>query len=235
MCDLGTWLFSLISNLQHWLSGGGVGGTAILLLLLMERFSKFTMSKKWYFIIFIVFFIIGSSFVTWKDKNDELIAIQNKLKSPQFNGQIEGYQLIASSKSVTLIMEATIKNPFGPPSALTNWKMTIKFPDGHIINGKILPLTGKDLKISLKKLKGAPPKAAFIYPPGKYLPDVSSQPIPAGGLCGGWFWTQFKKDEFDKVYEKGASIELEFWDILSNKKHVLEEVMGKDKTSPYPY
>ena len=125
-------------------SGGGFGGVIVLIIYLTERFRGQAMNKKWYALLFIVLFILGASFMVWKDKNNQLIVLQSKLKAPQFGGELHDIHAITNDyikDSVTIIVGGEITNPFGPPSAITNWQMTIKLPDGTYYCGSSFTIT----------------------------------------------------------------------------------------------
>lgn len=88
MTDFFNWLYLLVGHWQKWLSGGGLGGLVILLVYLLERFRGRTMPKRWYIIVFIVFYIIGASFVTWKDEHEQVVSLTQKLETKQKNREI---------------------------------------------------------------------------------------------------------------------------------------------------
>jgi hypothetical protein len=63
MNDLILWLSLLFGHWQNWLGGAGLGGFIVLVVYLLERFKGWTMPKFWYALLFIFFFILGSSFM----------------------------------------------------------------------------------------------------------------------------------------------------------------------------
>ena len=53
----------------------------LIVLYLIERLhpQKWTMPKRWYVVILFVFFVLGASFITWKDQQSENISTPKKV------------------------------------------------------------------------------------------------------------------------------------------------------------
>jgi hypothetical protein len=64
------WLWSMITHWQSWVSGGGLGGLILIVLLMVEKFHPrgWTMPKRWYAVIIGAFFVLGASFMAWRDE-----------------------------------------------------------------------------------------------------------------------------------------------------------------------
>jgi hypothetical protein len=77
-----------------------------------------------------------------------LIALQDKLRTPQIEGEIggvvSGIHLMGGVKIPLLIIGGVVTNPVGPPTGLFNWKIGIRMADSHTIWGKEILLEDKD-------------------------------------------------------------------------------------------
>jgi hypothetical protein len=85
MRDFLTWAALLLSQWQHWASGGGFGGAAVLILYLLERILRWAMPKAWYLLIFVGFFILGASFMVWRAEHKLVEDLNSRLEIQQKN------------------------------------------------------------------------------------------------------------------------------------------------------
>lgn len=225
MGEFGLWFSALIGQWQFMISAGGFIGFLLIILYFTETFCGWTIPKLWYalFVIFLV--IIIASFLAWKDehrqvnaKDQVLTALQKRLKSPEFRGQIDNIITGKLNGQPLVVLEGTIWNSTGPSSSLINWKMTIEFPDGKRIEGEVPFGTGKHMDVAIPT-GGAELFAALQY--AKFWPEGASQPIVEGAVLNGWFWSTFSKLDLNEAYGKKAKVIVQFEDVREHKKHTL--------------
>jgi hypothetical protein len=148
-----------------------------------------------------LFVLLWAGYLTWQDKNKELIALQERLKSPEFGGNIGGVNSVITSEGIAVVfLNGVITNPVGPPSGIINWRVYLEFYDGRIIEGAIPPATGKDVRVPLK---GQIDKA-FIFPAAFYWPEQAGRPILPGGSCAGWIMATFGNLNWDQAWGGGV-------------------------------
>jgi hypothetical protein len=85
MKELRLWLTRLVNHWPKSLSGVSVGGVGVILPYLLERSQGWTMSKLWYIPIFTLFYILGASFMAWKDEHKSVIDLTNQLEQKRKN------------------------------------------------------------------------------------------------------------------------------------------------------
>ena len=176
----------------------------------------------WLFICVGLICLFWAGYATWNDKNQALIALQERLKAPELGGNFDIATGFSEKGHRFIFVNGLITNPLGPPTAITNWEMNVEYPDGHIVKGEAPITSGEDLKIPLVGQNGS-----FLLLAKNYWPDKSVNPIPAGGSVDGWFWSTFDNLDIDDAYKKKASVILQFNDIVSNKKHRLSRPLEK--------
>src|ERR1039458_5902913 len=74
-------LKATLSNLQSWLSGGGVGGACVVLIALVEQFTKWKLSPQWKMLLFLVVFVLGASFMSWESERQKLLSSSEEISS----------------------------------------------------------------------------------------------------------------------------------------------------------
>jgi hypothetical protein len=124
-----TWLGSMFGHWQNWLSGGGLGGFVLLVLVLLERYHPrgWTVPKRYHFLLVAAFFVLGASFMTWKDQYELATQRQqelDRLAKPEFTVIFAQFEDAYSSdlKSTVVMLELGIMNS-GSDSAATNWNV----------------------------------------------------------------------------------------------------------------
>ena len=186
----------------------------------------------WIFIVIGLVCIFFAGYGAWKDKNDALIALQERLRSPELVGEIDQIMGKESNGQSLIIVAGTIRNPTGPPSGIIGWKILIEFPSGKKVTGEIPMWTGKDYRIPISSLKGE-----FILRANNYWPRIGYNPIVGGGVLAGWFWSTFPGVDFKKAYNEHALIVVEVRDSVANKTHrfthILEEGIHSGNLSPF--
>ncbi len=77
------WLWSMVTHWQSWVSGGGVGGLILIIIVMIEKFHPrgWTMPKRWYAVIIGAFFVLGASFMAWRDEHRRADRLQEALNS----------------------------------------------------------------------------------------------------------------------------------------------------------
>jgi hypothetical protein len=79
MSEIWLWFSLLVNHWQNWASGGGLGGAVILIVYLLERLWGRTMNNLWYVLLFVVLFILGASFMVWKDEHRQVTNLTSQL------------------------------------------------------------------------------------------------------------------------------------------------------------
>ena len=127
---------------MHWVAlMSGIIGLLIGLGLRIGRRTSETI-KGWSDIpdwIFICIGLVGlfwAGYAAWQDKNQALIALEQKLQTPKFGGRLgavfRGTRGSRGKDKPLVIVGGTITNPLGPASGVIDWKMGIKFPDSRV-------------------------------------------------------------------------------------------------------
>lgn len=138
MPNLILWSSLLFNSIQKWASGGGLGGAVLLIVYFIVWWRGWTMPKIWYALIFFVFFIVGSSFIVWRDehlahlktKADLSAALDQKVV--KFHGELLHaiMSLADNKKDVWAILTISIWNS-GADSVVRGYKAKVSF------NGKV--------------------------------------------------------------------------------------------------
>ena len=122
-----TWLGSMFGHWQNWLSGGGLGGFVLLVLFLLERYHPrgWTVPKRYHFLIVAAFFVLGASFMTWKDQYELATQRQrelDRLAKPEFTLILSQFEDAYSSElgGTIVMIEMGIMNA-GSDSAVSRW------------------------------------------------------------------------------------------------------------------
>lgn len=69
---------SVFWHWQSWVGGSGAGGAIVVFLVLYEKFMDKKVSKQLYGLIVLVTFVIGASFVAWRDEYRGRVAAETK-------------------------------------------------------------------------------------------------------------------------------------------------------------
>jgi hypothetical protein len=211
--DFLTFLVDVFSHWQSWASGGGFVGAAVVILGLWERVTGRSMGKRMYLSIFLGVFLLGAFFMAWRGQYQELKALQEKMKSPEFEGVVGilGTGTWGPGEQDTLVFAGlTIVNPLGPPSGIWNWQMTIELADSTIIAGEAPLLPTQDIALG---------DQGFVISLSDYLGKKTTQPIPAGGVVQGWLWSVFRNTSGKRLYDDKATLIVSFSDAATGKKH----------------
>jgi hypothetical protein len=157
-------------------------------------------------------------FQAWLDEHKELISLQNRLTSPDLSGEITTLWWGKRNDKFCLFISGQISNPTGPPSAITNWKMSITVDGSEFIGMAPLP-SGQDEHINLGENR------EIILPYLNYWPLKTSQPIPAGGISDGWILSTFNGITEADIHKLGAIVTLSFSDVVTRKTHHLQQAI----------
>jgi hypothetical protein len=177
----------------------------------------------WIFISIGIICLFWAGYNAWDDKNTALITLQEKLKAPEFVGEIQTV-IIGNNNGLPLVAASgIITNPHGPPSGIINWHTFIEFPDGKRLQGHFPLFTGKDTTGKLLNSGGI--KINLLIT--SYWPNICSQAISAGGSVNGWLMTDFEGLDFKKAIKENALFIIEFYDVVANKKHLLSYPMNR--------
>jgi hypothetical protein len=223
--EITLWLFLLLRHWQNWASGGSLAGLVILIVSLIERMRGRTMSKKWYVLLFVVCFILGASFMVWKDEHQTVQRLETqieKLSIPKLSGRID-YVAVApcgkkNENSLITIM-ANITNT-GAPSIVSYFKVTIKIGNEEV---KSVPVLQPSSKIILFK-SAEKEREGMVLQPADYLPRKGIvQPIVMGGGIWGFVQSFVPNVSKKQIYSDGLII-LHF-----------KDVSGKDYSIQFDY
>ena len=119
-------------------------------------------------------------------------------------------------------MVMSIDNKARYPTGLTDWKASLKFPDGKIVNGWIPFAT--DIPVPLGTFKGQQLNQLTLRPED-YLPVKGAQAISPGGGTWGYLPARFKGYTRKDVRGKGATLVVEFNEIATGKHHVVTDFL----------
>lgn len=70
----------------------GLSGGVILVVYLIERLRGHAMDNGWYVLLFVVLFILGASFMVWKDEHGKVAVLTIKLekqKAPKLDARFD--------------------------------------------------------------------------------------------------------------------------------------------------
>ena len=206
----------------HWVALMGMSSLLIGLGLRIGRrvsrtFKGWSEIPGWMLICAGLVGVFWAGYAAWQEKNQALIALEQKLKTPEFGGELSTVMTGSRGRGKSLVVVAgAITNPLGPPSGAVGWNMGIQLPDSRIIWGEAPPTGGKDITVHVEH-NGL----TVTLPIENYWPTKTLQPIPAGGAADGWFWSTFGNLDLDEAYVKRATVIVEFKDVIANKTHSL--------------
>jgi hypothetical protein len=183
---------------------------------LSETIRHWSDLPDWIFICIGIVCLFFAGYFTWQDKNEALIALQEKLKAPTFNAQVATVFIGYRGNQPLVIISGIISNPAGPASSIIAWRISVEFPNGEKERGIIPAQDEKDLKIPIP---GSVPPNAVIFKASDYWPKTSQTPIAAGGALVGWCSAVFPNLDMEKAYEEHALIVVEVEDAVANKIH----------------
>jgi hypothetical protein len=173
----------------------------------------------WLFICVGAACLFWAGYATWNDTHRALVSLQERLRSPEFTGEVNFLSVCPAGsrdQDTFVIVMGSIVNHFGPPSAVLSWSMKLAFTDTRIIQGAVPLWNGKDIHLET----AAPSKRAVTLNADGYWPRTASEnPIPAGGIKSGWFWSDFKDITRDMILESTPSLVIEFTDAIAKNTH----------------
>jgi hypothetical protein len=192
------WLAAMFGHWQSWLSGGGAGGAVLIILLLVEKFHPkgWTMPKRWYAVLVAMFFVLGSSFYTWKDELDRATQMQGErdqkqrelddLQQPKFKmifEQINTGHFNRDLGSSFVMFRLAVTNS-GAPSLVRLKGCDLQFPDGKKVKAK--PILNPTQGLRANSVEGN--KNISLDAPMSEFFEVkaAAQPVPRGGELAGW-------------------------------------------------
>jgi hypothetical protein len=188
MSDFFSWLLKLINQWQTWASGGGFGGLIVIVLFLFERLRRWTMPKLWYILFFIAFFMVGASFIVWRQEFHKRTDLERRLEEenqPKLKARIT-FEVVTSvginNKDSLLALWVEILNT-GAPSIAKDFKVSIKYHQKQF-EGTIIKFSGNQKEITFT---GKTEQETVVWNTVDFLPDkAKSQPVPQGGAVEGY-------------------------------------------------
>ena len=179
------------------------------------------MPKLWYALAFIVFFILGASFMVWRDEHHKVVDLTVQLEKerdhnkPKLSGEIENiiYAPAGSKNEDSIIVLMAMITNIGAPSIARDLEVTVKIGDKQI---KGTPIPMPAIEIKLWKQTEAQGEG-LILKPEDFLPrKCIAQPIANGGGAGGFMLMLFHNVSNQQLASNGLVI-LSFKDILDRE------------------
>jgi hypothetical protein len=221
LSDFGAFLSAVFWRWQSWAGGGGLGGAVVVFIALYEHVTAQNVGKRMYLSIVVGTFLLGAFFIAWRDQHRALVALQNKLRTPEFElkGQSVWWGTRADKRFLVTVIGA-MTNAHGPTSATIDWKMKLVFPNRTVL-GDIPSLPTADISVPLTG-KG---DAKLVLKIDKYWPNTTN-PIQAGAFSEGWFMAFFKDVTEPDVAKNRPKIVMSCFDVLSGKEHFFDLQIG---------
>ena len=179
-----------------------------------------------YGLLFIFIFVLGASYMVWKDERKKVIDLTNELnekkdqKTPKLSAEFDVFAVAPAgenNKDSILTITADIKN-IGAPSIISNIGLIIK-RDGREYLGENIVLTkgetlleGDGLKLSLKEEDNLIRKGI-------------SNPIPNGGALSGWHIFLVRNLQGKEIYDPKTVISFSYKDV-TDKLYTKEKQMN---------
>jgi hypothetical protein len=161
--------------------------------------------------VLVVTSVIGG--IAWKYRSEALAVVGRGLFviSGAYHDPFGGpEQYVASAACV-------IENKTRYPTGLNKWRTSLRFKDGHSVEGMGFSATDKDVPAPLIDSHGRQLTMRAV----DYLPIKAMQPIPPGGEISGWLASVFNGYTRSDVRGKGAILDVEFSEIATGKKHLI--------------
>jgi hypothetical protein len=224
--DIGEFTWAVLTIWQAYMTGSIV--TA--LVGLYERLSQKTVSTRAY-IAGVIAFLLVAFFMAWRENHLALIKLQQKLKTPEFSGEISALGSgVRSDGAVAVVVSGRIINPHGPPSGIAEWKVQIDLPGRWLVDGTIPFPSAEDIHLPLAKSGGSAVLKTELYWPGEAI-----KPIPEGGASDGWLIAILPKEIQQKeLYGSGTTCILSFKDIANVSWHYLKRSFSDKPVSNLP-
>ena len=148
------WIVTLFSHWQYWASGGGLGGAVLLILNLLQGLRGWKMNKLWQVVLFLVLFVIGASYMAWRDERKSVLDLQSTSKGlqqklddltvPIFELEIlQAHVSPIPSGHTQIVFVGDLKNKGADAAVIGNtWLAEIVTADGKTYKGSPALLTG---------------------------------------------------------------------------------------------
>jgi hypothetical protein len=210
-----------LATLHHW----GVLVTGVTLTLLLggiEHFKQASLSWKVYCLILALTFL-AACFSAWKDEHYQLVALQSRLQSPEFDCQITNklWGLDGEGKLV-LFVSGLLQNPLGPPSGAKNWRIQLEVGPHKELGRPAMP-SEDDTRLPL------PNGHTLVFKSSQWWPNITLNAIQAGAATPGWYRAQFNRITDEQIAAYGGTITLLFTDIVSGKDHSTVAPIGRQE------
>jgi len=215
----------MFGHWQNWLSGGGLGGFALIILFLVEKFHPkgWTMSKRLYAAIIGAFFVLGASFMTWKDQRESIDSLQaqitslksqlDSLSTSQFKvTPLTGiFGVIPQGSQATLVLRL---NNTGASTAIPEdtWMLSAKTSDGVVHKAAMTMLQHGNTDLCMAGF------GVRRFVPSDALYERASHPIGSGEYRIGVLHVNFQ-DGLSKsdLLNPATDIELQALDVHEKK------------------
>jgi hypothetical protein len=221
MNEISLWLSLLFSNWSNAVCGGGVGVGIVAILIVTQLVWGWTMPKIWYILIFIVFFILGASFIAWRDEHRKSMDLFDQLAKekdhsrPKLNGQIGGLLLspVGQQKENSVILVSLMITNIGAPSIVHDIHLAVQAGD--------IPIEGEFIPPSKEGISFSSPNGeegqAIVFPLEDDLTTKGvDKPISTGGGLRGFLFALVRNLPREQFASAGLIV-VSFRDILGEK------------------
>jgi hypothetical protein len=133
-----------------------------------------------------------------------------------FSGAYPGVN--GKPEQLVVITGCSIDNHTGYKTGLTDWKVILKFQDGHTVEGSAPLASDGDIALPLVDENNRPMSLRAV----DYLPTKTMEPIPPGGATYGWYRAVFRGLTRSDVRGRGITVVASFTEIATTKGHLVE-------------
>lgn len=123
--------------------------------------------------------------------------------------------------ALDMTIDISISNPFGPPSAVKDWKIEMNLPDKSV-KGEIVMPTSANQIVSLSGF----PERHITLRPETHLVRTSGAPVQAGAMSGGWVNVIFRGVTSVDIRSQKPMLTISCADVVSGKLHFCEMQLG---------
>jgi len=237
MSDFLEWLKALFGHWQSWASGGGLGGAALILINLYERLRNWTMPKRWYALMFVFFFMLGASFMTWRDQRDQVRSERSEtdglrkriedLAQPKFEMHILSSLLgDQAKKSDSYAVVVARLNNLGSESSVPEdtWRMWVRSDDGVMHVGEAYTLKPGNNDFCMRSAGSSIVKARrFVAEDALY--ERATHVIPRNAYVAGVLEFVFPGLDYKTLLKPTNVLVIRWRDVL-NREFSDEESVG---------
>jgi len=216
LSDFIAWVKIIIGQWQKYLAGGGVIGLSLLILYIIERsLGRVILANELYLLLFIGLTIIWSSFIAWRNENQNVKHLSAELenKKPHLNADFNVAAVAPAGdndEDAIVMVTAHITN-IGSPSIVKNINVVAE-KEGRFIQGQFITLDIRGSQFS-ENLKGKQVTRTVKFE-DHLVRNCSSDPIVTGGGKAGAHVVLMRNINCDDIYAEGTVITFSFRDAF---------------------